>query len=516
MDKQSIYVFSVRDITERKIQYIRLEQAVQQRTRELTLTNARLEQEMKQRSRMSEELQQSYDRISDILESITDAFYSLDKEWRVTYMNRSAEAQLGISRHKLLNQRIWDHVPKALSKGYTLIESAMEEQKPKKLEFYSLITKSWLELRVFPSAQGISIYASDTTERHQMERDMRHSQERFYKIFKASPSLMAIQSLADHAYLDVNESWQRHTGYTYEELVGGNADLQITIESANQGPDSGGTLSDIMVKYVTRSGEIRTGLLSTEIIETHDQFCVLTVITDITDRVEMERELQRLDRLHMIGEMAAGIAHEIRNPMTTVKGFLQLMRSRQMAPPKDILDVMVEELNRANGIISEFLALAKNKTTDLRQQSLDGIIEAIYPLIQAEATLAGKSVRLALESEATLHLDEKEIRQMVLNLALNGLEAMEPGGVLSLHTYNEGDEVLLDVIDQGSGIPQHVLEKLGTPFFTTKEKGTGLGLAVCFSIASRHRAKLTWTTGPEGTTFTIRFPAASDDGLRKE
>lgn len=102
-------------------------------------------------------------------------------------------------------------------------------------------------------------------------------------------------------------------------------------------------------------------------------------------------------------------------------------------------------------------------------------------------------------------LDEKEIRQLILNLVRNGLEAMPPKKRLKIKTYTEGDEVVLAVQDEGSGIPDELLAKLGTPFFTTKEKGTGLGLAVCYSIANRHKATIIPETGPKGTTFYVRF-----------
>ena len=104
-----------------------------------------------------------------------------------------------------------------------------------------------------------------------------------------------------------------------------------------------------------------------------------------------------------------------------------------------------------------------------------------------------------------LLLDKKEIHQVIHNLTRNGLEAMPPGGCLFIRTYKDGDVVVLAVQDQGKGIEPDVLEKLGTPFFTTKENGTGLGLAVCYSIAARHNAKIEIETGADGTTFYIKF-----------
>jgi len=233
---------------------------------------------------------------------------------------------------------------------------------------------------------------------------------------------------------------------------------------------------------------------------------VLSVITDITERAHLEREMGRLDRLNLIGEMAAGIAHEIRNPMTTVRGFLQLTRSKQNVPETAYIDLMVHELDRANAIITEFLTLAKNKTTDRKWQDLNAIINALFPLIQAEAILSDKHILLELGELQHLYLDEKEIRQLILNLALNGLEAMEPGRQLTVRTWQEQQHAVLEIRDQGCGIKGEMLEKIGTPFFTTKEKGTGLGLAVCYSVAARHLATIDLKTSEQGTTFFVRFP----------
>jgi two-component system, sporulation sensor kinase E len=215
--------------------------------------------------------------------------------------------------------------------------------------------------------------------------------------------------------------------------------------------------------------------------------------------------MYRLDRLNLIGEMAAGIAHEIRNPMTTVQGFLQLSRNHADNLSPDIIDLMLEELKRANSIITEFLNLAKNKISVKKHQNLNCIIEALSPLIQAEAFRSNKQLKLELGDCPDISLDEKEIRQLILNMALNGLDAMTSNGKLTIKTFKDTETVVLQIKDEGQGISPDVLSKLGTPFFTTKETGTGLGLAICYSVAKRHDAQIEIETGEEGTTFSARF-----------
>lgn len=240
--------------------------------------------------------------------------------------------------------------------------------------------------------------------------------------------------------------------------------------------------------------------------ETGQPYLILGVILDITERKQFENEIARLDRLNLIGEMAAGIGHEIRNPMTTVRGFLQWLSSKkECANFKQYYDLMIDELNRANSIISEYLSLAKDRNINLKKQNLNNILEALFPLIQADAMVSDKNILLDLAGIPDLLLDEKEIRQLVLNLFRNGMEAMPAGGTITIKTYQEGNKAILAIQDEGTGIRPDVLEKLGTPFFSTKEQGAGLGLAVCYSIATRHEAAIKIETSPNGTTFFIQF-----------
>ena len=221
---------------------------------------------------------------------------------------------------------------------------------------------------------------------------------------------------------------------------------------------------------------------------------------------DFEHEAARLDRLNLVGEMAAGIGHEIRNPMTTVRGFLQLLSGKSdNRQYKEYYDLMIEELDRANSVITEFLSLAKNRAINLVPSNLNQILKVVYPMLKAEATLNQKYIKLDLGELPDLLLDEKEIYQLMLNLIRNALESMSAGGNVTVRTYTDGEEIVLSVQDQGQAIEKNVLEKLGTPFFTTKDYGTGLGLASCYSIADRHNASIEVATGPGGTTFYVKF-----------
>ncbi|HZK24719.1 MAG TPA: MEDS domain-containing protein [Oscillospiraceae bacterium] len=217
--------------------------------------------------------------------------------------------------------------------------------------------------------------------------------------------------------------------------------------------------------------------------------------------------IAKYERINLVASMAASIAHEIRNPMTAVKGFIQLLQSKdEFTAYHDILALMVDEIERANGIISEYLSLARDKDKDIQRQDLNKILLAILPLLQADALREDKDVTLLAGEIVPLDIDTKDIRQVVLNLTRNGLEAMPKGGILKIRTYMERDQVVLAIEDSGSGIPKEVMAKLGEPFVTTKENGTGLGLPVSIKILDSYNATINIDTSAAGTTMAIFFP----------
>ncbi len=227
---------------------------------------------------------------------------------------------------------------------------------------------------------------------------------------------------------------------------------------------------------------------------------------DITQRKELEKTMAHLEQINLVGEVAVGLGHEIRNPLTTVRGFLQLMqKDHDFNSCRDRIKLMIEELDRANSIIKKFLFLAKDKSLNLKTHNLNTIIQCVYPAIKTTAKQSGLQVKTDLGSIPDLLLDESEINLLLKNLSLNGLEAMSPGETLLIKTYIENRSVVLSISDQGTGIPDDVVDKIGTPFFTTRESGTGLGLAICYRIAARHNASLKLETGPSGTTVFVNF-----------
>lgn len=234
----------------------------------------------------------------------------------------------------------------------------------------------------------------------------------------------------------------------------------------------------------------------------------LTELNPILNYIsEQTEKMTRLDRLNIIGEMAASIGHEVRNPMTTVRGFLQFLgKKEQLQPYKNNFDLMIDEIDRANSIITEFLSLAKNRAMDFKENNLNKVISDIFPLLQASVLEHNCKIDLDLKNIPNNVVDERSIRQLIMNMVRNAIEAMPQGGTILISTYYSADKIVLSIKDNGIGITKDLLDKLGTPFFTTKESGTGLGLAVCYRIANRHNAAvLVHSEQGKGTNFSIEF-----------
>jgi PAS domain S-box-containing protein len=532
----------LRSKVEAFVKIYRYQQRLEFQRKLLEEQKAALEEANVKLGRMASELRKSEALTRIIGETSLDSIVTLDIEGSIIAANPATEEMFGVPSVALLGQKITKLVPTLFEheqnnvdfEGFTskIIEANalrrdqcyfpveiqvgtanVDERKFFICSIRDITERKEMEGRLKEQNNNLEkIVEEQTRELILVNQDLRQSEECFRKIFESSPNLIAIRSISTGHYIYVNESWLNATGYTYEEVKNQTSDcLYVATEFiekekfSSRNIDLERGIRNARISFFCKQEQVREGLLSTESVKILGEECIISVITDITERVTFEKNLARMDQLHLIGEMAAGIAHEIRNPMTTVSGFLQISKSKKEYIKKEYIDLMIDELNRANTIITEFLNLAKNKTTDKKARNLNSVLKAILPLLKTEALLTDKTVTVELSECPQVFLDEKEIRQLILNIALNGLEAMEPGGCLTIKTYTEHEEVILELQDEGKGIDNNILDKIGTPFFTTKDTGTGLGLAVCYSIASRHNAEINISTCEKGTIFYVRF-----------
>jgi len=231
------------------------------------------------------------------------------------------------------------------------------------------------------------------------------------------------------------------------------------------------------------------------------------IAQDVTELRQLQSEVGRMERLSLVGQMAASITHEIRNPMAVIRGFVQLIQERSSKNQDEYFQIVIDELDRANMIISDFLSLAQNRELAMELTSLHDVVNDLIPLLSADANLRGQSLEVSLcEDLPLIMMNDREIKQLFLNIARNGMEAMDNKGSLHISTSNSGNKIELRIADQGVGIPPEQMQHLFEPFFSTKTQGTGLGLPLCLSIAERHNGRIDVESKEgEGTAFIVTF-----------
>ncbi len=221
--------------------------------------------------------------------------------------------------------------------------------------------------------------------------------------------------------------------------------------------------------------------------------------------------LKQADRLAALGELSAGIAHEIRNPLATIKGAVEILQSEipEAHPKREFVQVVREETARVNKIITEFLTFARPPRPAFEPVNLNEVVESTLLLLRKEAETSRVRIVTRLRELPTVSVDRDQIRQVLLNVALNGIQAMAEGGELSVDTaYDRNSDIIQILVrDTGAGMEAYQLDKIFDPFFTTKPGGTGLGLSISYQLLKHHGASIAVRRNAgAGLTFEMHLP----------
>jgi two-component system, sporulation sensor kinase B len=232
-------------------------------------------------------------------------------------------------------------------------------------------------------------------------------------------------------------------------------------------------------------------------------------------RIQKQRtyyeQLQQSERLKLTGQLAAAVAHEIRNPLTVVKGFLQLYEksSHLNSDVKNHFTLMIDEINTAEHVISQFLTVAKpdrkNKTETL---DVKVALQSVTDLLNSYGSLHDNWIELHVEGNCNISVNIIEFKQLIINIIKNAIEVSNEGDSVRVEAKSEKGFVVIKVIDRGCGMTEAEVQSLGTPFYSLKNKGTGLGLMICYNIAQKYNGTIEFdSTKGKGTTVIIKFPA---------
>lgn len=522
----------VRDVTERR----RLEQQLQQYTTKLELAV----------SERTQQLVASQARYKALFDLVADSVFMVDADGKVVAVNKREEQALGYSESDVVGHSIFEVVLPAYATGLRrLLQELAGGQRQVPTHEVAVHNAAGIDLPVEmdlirvggDDRSLVMVQLRDITDRKRLERQLQSYREELeVKVRERTREIEETKQYLENLLENANDviytldTEQQFTyvngkveawGYRKEDLIG--RPYLSLLSKRHRGRRLKSTL-DIgakqvyEVEVVTRTGEARSVMVSVSPLHGVDGqiLGVLGIARDMTETKKLEQQIRNSEKLASVGKLAAGVAHEINNPLGGILNCLYNLGKGTISPVRreEYLASMEDGLRRVQKIVRQLLDFSQQHQPEFSLTDINHVIERVLVLtnhlfapnrIVLEATL-GKSL-------PNLLIDRHMIEQVLMNLILNAVQAMRDGGVLSIRTVVEEGICLVTIRDTGSGIPASVLPKIFDPFFTTKNEGegTGLGLSVSLGIVERHGGKiLVESEVGKGTVFTLCLPVSRE------
>ncbi len=525
----------VRDITQRKL----LEQKVQRYTTEL-------EQEVLERTQQLSKSQKRYKALFDLA---ADPIFMVDPDGVIEAVNQRQEQTLGYAERQLIGRKFLDVVVPGYHDvtGALLDKIVLGERKvpTHEIQVYHRLGKPTpVEMDLIriedEAAPSVMVQLRDITERKRLElRLQQYSEELELKVQERTREIedtkKYLEDLLENAndviytldrdqvFTYVNskvETW----GYRKEDLIG--RPYLSLLSKRHRGRRLKSTL-DIGAKrvydveVVSRTGELRAVMVSVSPLRDQEGriLGVLGIARDITEMKKLEHQIRSAEKLASVGKLAAGVAHEINNPLGGILNCLYNLRKGALSPARqeEYLASMEDGLRRVQRIVRQLLDFSQQHEPELVLTDVNTVVEQV--LVLTNHAIVANRIRLERQlgqDLPVLMLDRHMMEQVLTNLILNAVQAMKEGGVITIRTRASDDTCLIQIEDTGCGIPPEALPRIFDPFFTTKAtgEGTGLGLSVSLGIIERHGGQiLVDSEVGKGTVFTVRLPISRDRSL---
>ena len=497
------------------------------------------------RKRAEQEAERAARRVRTVLESIGDAFYSLDREWRFTYVNDQALRQLERRREDLIGRVFWEALPhKAEMDYFPPFHRAVETGAPEGFEIYSPTLEKWFDVHAYPSEEGLSVYSQEITERVRAQREMEDSHQLISAIIDGITDAVFIKDL-EGCYLLINPSGAALLGRTPEEIAGKDDFAFFPAESARQIRD--------FDREVIRTDECRT-YESTDVIDGVEHVFLSTkspyrdaagkllgVIGIAREITEQRRAAEALREAkeeaetanHAKSEFLSRMSHELRTPLNAILGFGQLLEISDLGQrPTESIGHILKAGRHLLGLIDEVLAISRIEAgrmdLSLEPVSLGDVVAECLSLVSRLAQDRGVHCENRLPSDDSARrmyvlADRQRLRQVLLNVLSNAVKYNREGGTITLTcidlpAVNGGASrrLRLEVADTGIGMTAEQIGRLFTPFERlgaerTAVEGTGLGLALSKGLVEAMDGRIGAGSVPGvGSTFWVEFPLARD------
>ncbi|WP_194756371.1 hybrid sensor histidine kinase/response regulator [Aliidiomarina indica] len=465
----------------------------------------------------------------NILESISDAFYALNKEWHFTYLNKQAGVLLERSEDELLGKNVFAEFPAVkgseIEKQY---QKAFESQKTVRFrEFYPPLNK-WFDISAYPIPDGLAVYFRDVT------REREH-QERFNLISKATNDVIWDWDLTnDQVWW--NDSITELFGYSLADMEPGPEswtrrlhpdDLERTVDSIQKVLEGEENQWTHEYRFIKSDGEVATVVDRGFVIRDANGRATRMVgsMLDISERMELELKLRESQKMEAVGHLTGGVAHDFNNLLTVILGNAEMMAELTTDPElQTMAEMTVSAASRGAELTSRLLAFARRQPLDPKPTDLNQLVEAMRGLIRRTLPENIEFVFVPGTDSVIAEVDASELDTALLNLVINARDAMLSGGTLTIEVtstildqdYAErhaevtpGEYVMLCISDTGTGMPPEVAQRVFEPFFSTKAvgKGSGLGLSMVFGFTKQSGGHISIYSEPnEGTSVKLYFP----------
>jgi PAS domain S-box-containing protein len=482
-------------------------------------------QDITDRRHQQEQLRQSEERYRLISEHSLDMITSHDRDRRIEFVSPACYSLLGYEQEELLGECGADFVyADDLPIYHRQFGRAGEDDVYRST--YRAWHKDgrlvWLETTtnvvrspLTGEPSGYICVSRDVSDRQRAEAALRESETKFRLMAENMSDLIAVIS-QDGTIEYASPSNELTLGLTQDALLGSQAMkvvhpddrplLYAEFEKMMETRDS------ILAEFRSRHRDGHWLVFECRAVPICDESGqlenVLIVARDISERRKTEELLLQSEKLSIAGQLAAGVAHEIRNPLTALKGFLQLMQGDGHSK-QEYLDVMLSELNRIELIVSELLVLAKPQMTRFKPTDVRTVLQEVSTLLDTQAILNNIQIQILTDGqEPWIECDQNQMKQVFINFLKNAIEAMPKGGEIRIEvSCPSAGVVQLQFLDQGCGISKERIAKIGEPFYTTKDKGTGLGLMVSFKIIQQHGGRVQIESEQDvGTMITLTLP----------
>jgi two-component system, sporulation sensor kinase E len=501
--------------------------------------------------RMEEALRESEEKFRKIFEKANDSLIYLDKSGRIIDVNERAVQVFGGSKEELLEKHFikagifsFRDIPRLLSnfarilrgkEGYTSLRITNKKGQEIYLECSSSISK------INDKLVGILIIARDVTERKKMEEELRESKEKMRNIIESSPDAITVADLNGNI-VDCNKATLDLFGHiSRKEIIGKNGfkfvaekDLERLKENIRKTLEYGST-KNIEYTIVAKDGHEFPIEISASTIRDasgHPKYFV-AIFKDITERKRMQQKLEeysqqlealvekrtrqlkeaheqiiKSERLAAIGQVAAMIGHDLRNPLTGISGATYYLKTKLTVEMneknREMLELIEKNVEHANNIVTDLMEYSKETKLELTKTTPRSILKETLFLVEIPDDV---QVRDLTQDEPKITVDSEQMKRVFANLIKNAVDAMPDGGRLTIASEESDGTIEMTFTDTGTGMTKEVMEKIWIPFFTTKAIGMGLGLPICKRIIEAHGGKISVeSTFDKGTTFTVTIP----------